>query len=608
MAAMLASATPSGGQPAKPPAAGKQWFVRPAGPQPYGKADGSSYDSAWGGFPKIAWKSIQPGDTLYIGDVHAGERLIVQASGVEGRRVTIRGDYPGHPGAILGASAVLDGGWSLHSAGQNVWKRSFEKPEPYSGLHAFARPKDSDPLKGMVRLHNVGEPAQGGSGVKADFAKWAPGTYYLDEGAQGGTLYFKPFAGAANDWVYYAGYEPACVRIERCKHFDVRNLTIMMGAGGKDQGVVRLHSCDHVTLDGLAVRWGALGIVFGPSWGGRHKPDAVSEDIVVSNCVVRDCRSGIYPNGGVKNCRISDNHVFDIGQDGYYMIWRKNRWHGDIHGIALQGGGDGLVIERNHVHHIGGEGIFPYSDNNPEGVNVQEMRNFRIQYNLVHDIKYIGCPAKPTRASSGMQSALYYNQNNDFPSEGMSGNVMAYNVLYNAEHGVRMKCNANKQTGQAPWAVYNNMIYNVDVGVCWYSSGPKNPHNKPGVVFKNNIIMNARRAFVQIAPPTIKEYDQVLFDNNIYFPDIPGGFVWPEGKGDFAGWRGWTAGAKRDARSMTADPRVVDAQKAVFGLQAGSPAIDAGADVGLAKDMDSNSVPQGKSPDIGPYEYRPGAE
>jgi len=233
------------------------------------------------------------------------------------------------------------------------------------------------------------------------------------------------------------------------------------------------------------------------------------------------------------------------------------------------------------VHHVGGEGIFPYSDNNTNGVNCKEMRNFRIEYNVVHDIAYIGSPAKPEHASSGQHSALYYNQNNEFPSEAMSDNVMAYNVIYNAEHGVRMKCNANKDTGRAPWAVYNNIICNTDVAVCWYSSGPRNPHNKPGIVCKNNVILNARTAFVQIAPATIKEHDQVIFDHNIY----------------------WTEGVERDTHSTVADPKVIDADKADFRLRVGSPAIDAGVNVGFGKDLDGNSVPQGKATDIGPYEY-----
>ena len=36
-----------------------------------------------------------------------------------------------------------------------------------------------------------------------------------------------------------------------------------------------------------------------------------------------------------------------------------------------------------------------------------------------------------------------------------------------------------------------------------------------------------------------------------------------------------------------------------------SPAIDAGVDVGLEKDIAGTIVPQGKAPDIGAYEFTP---
>ena len=579
-----------------------QWFVRPASLPAEGSSNGTSYADAWEGLDEIEWDRIKPGDTLYVCDTHVGKPLILGASGADDNRITIRGDYEGHPGVILGASEVICGGWDLHDRQRNVWKRAFRKPANYSGFHAFARPKDCDPLQGLVRLDNVGEPKDAGTGVLDDFAQWRPGTYYFAE--EQGTLYFMPRSGAANDYVYYAGYEPACVRSVHQSHFDLRNLTVMMGGGSKNQGVVVLSHADHAALDGLTVRWGSLGIVFGPNWADRLQEGAESENITVSNCTVYDCRCGIYPFGAVSNCRITDNHVHDIGQHGYYLPWKQQRWYGDIHGIAIQGGGNGLLIARNHVHHVGGEGIFPYADNNPNGVNCQEMRNFAIQYNLVHDCKYLGSSAKPTHASSGKQSALYYNQNNVFPSEAMSDNVMAYNIVYNAEHGVRLKCNANKQTGKAPWSVYNNLIHNIDVGVCWYSSGARNPHNKPGIVCKNNLILSAHRGFVQIATPTIKQYDQVIFDHNLYYPAIAeGGFAWPGATGDFGAWQAWTEGTRRDAHSLTADPKVVDADAANFHLRAGSPATDAGADVGFSKDFDNTKVPQGRTPDLGPHEY-----
>lgn len=576
------------------------WFVRPSAGS-YGKGNGTSYCDAWSGFSKINWKQIRPGDNLYVCDTHIGKGMSIGASGADDRPITIRGDYPDHPGIILGASAVFTGSWELHDSTYNVWKRSFSAPSTYSDWHAFARRMTADPIDGIVRLNNVGNRETGGTGEKTDFASWKPGTYFYQK--DGSTLYYKPIKGSANDHIYYAGYRPSCIASTNRHHFNITNLKVMMCGGSKYGGVIRLRNLHHVTVDRVSVRWGKYGIVFSPEWADRYK---VSSDYVtVKNSTIRDCQAGIYPFGEVNHCLIMGNHIYDIGQYGYYLPWKRERWHGDIHGIALQGGGDDVRIEHNHVHHVGSEGIFPYGDDNPKGVNVQNLRNFSIRYNLVHDIKYLGGAVKPYY-SSGRHSALYYNQNNDFPSEGLSNNVMAYNVIYNATHGVRMKCNANRNTGKAPWAVYNNVIYNTDVGIAWYSSGSaggKQPHNKPGVIFKNNILLNVKSTFVSIAMPTIKEYDQVIFDNNIYYPDLPNGFQWPGNKGHFVAWKGWDSGIRRERHSMVADPKFRDVTDHDFHLLQGSPAIDAGENVGLTKDYDGKSVPTGKAPDIGTYEF-----
>ena len=574
---------------------GADHFVRPSGGD-YGTGDGGSYENAWNGFGNIKWDEIMPGDNLYICDTHVGSGLTIGRSGEDGLPVTIRGDCQGDPGIIIGASAVFTDGWELHDANHNIWKRSFSATSDYSDWQAFEKSKGAPSVEAIVRLNNVGNKETAGTGELADFLRWKPGSYYRE----GDTLYYRPTSGSANDHIYYAGYSKPCIFSSNRNNFNIMRLKVMMGAGSKYKGVITLRNLHHVTLDEVSVKWGVYGIVFSPEWSDRKK---VSSDyVIIRNCTVSECRAGIYPFGRVNHCLITGNHIYDIDQHGYYLYLKKDRWNGDIHGIALQGGGDDLRIEGNHVHHVGSEGIFPYGDNNPEGVNVQNLQNFSIKYNLVHDIQYLGSAVKPY-SSSGKQSALYYNQNNNFPSEGLSNNVMAYNILYNAAHGVRMKCNANKNTGKAPWEVYNNVIYNADIGLSWYSTGSFNPYNKPGVTFKNNIIMNARSAFVSIATPTIKEYDQVFFDNNIYYPDLTEGFQWPGGKGNFDAWKSWNSGAYLDGHSKIANPRFVDHLRHDFHLLEDSPAIDGGQFVGLREDHEGKLVPQGKAPEIGAFEF-----
>ena len=53
------------------------------------------------------------------------------------------------------------------------------------------------------------------------------------------------------------------------------------------------------------------------------------------------------------------------------------------------------------------------------------------------------------------------------------------------------------------------------------------------------------------------------------------------------------------------DPLLIDPARDNYHIPAGSPAIDAGLDVGITTDLDGNSRPQGNAPDIGAYEFTP---
>lgn len=60
--------------------------------------------------------------------------------------------------------------------------------------------------------------------------------------------------------------------------------------------------------------------------------------------------------------------------------------------------------------------------------------------------------------------------------------------------------------------------------------------------------------------------------------------------------------AKVGAHSLTSDPKFTNAAAGDFSLQAGSPCLNAGANVGLTTDFAGNPVPFGSAPDIGAYE------
>jgi hypothetical protein len=79
------------------------WFVRPDTSHSATR-DGTSFATAWGGWTEIVWGTggILAGDTLYVCDSHTYGAIIGVGGQVatQGSRITVRGDYAGHPGTI----------------------------------------------------------------------------------------------------------------------------------------------------------------------------------------------------------------------------------------------------------------------------------------------------------------------------------------------------------------------------------------------------------------------------------------------------------------------------------------------------------------------------
>jgi hypothetical protein len=65
----------------------------------------------------------------------------------------------------------------------------------------------------------------------------------------------------------------------------------------------------------------------------------------------------------------------------------------------------------------------------------------------------------------------------------------------------------------------------------------------------------------------------------------------------------YRAATSQGLRSMQADPLFVNASVNDFHLQLGSPAVNAGTELGVDRDLDGTPRPQGAGYDIGAFEF-----
>jgi hypothetical protein len=206
-----------------------------------------------------------------------------------------------------------------------------------------------------------------------------------------------------------------------------------------------------------------------------------------------------------------------------------------------------------------------------------------------------------------------------------SGNLLQHDLSVhdNRIHGDRCSAInfASVDPSQGPVAAYNNLMYDVGNGppppdglsgaACVYVPGYNNTSRVASgqVEVYNNTCVNTGRAgpdglggaFVRLADSPRLLLN--LRNNLVYQPAsayLSAASVLPYVQGERNLWFGQGPGPSTLAGNVNADPLFVGATGFDFHLRAGSPAIDAGLQTGVTRDLDGNRR-QG-APDLGAYE------
>lgn len=275
---------------------------------------------------------------------------------------------------------------------------------------------------------------------------------------------------------------------------------------------------------------------------------------------------------------------------------------GQIHGIEAEGGNSYLEISYNEAFKNGGIWLdnTQYSD---------------IHHNKVHDCPYNGIAMSHGSHYNKIYHNFVYNNGESLPDDpewwagialevNSNYNHIYDNIVYNNKH-------AGLLTNSKFNYFYHNTVYSNPDSSGW--GGGIYLCNWEGSTIENNIVRNNIIVATGDDEKTIYveevEGRESSFDNNIYWHtgnkptwyDLitwgPGAYItFPQFQSDYSQESNW----------LYADPIFVGGDPtdpSFYELQPDSPAIDAGADVGVVEDFDGNPRPQGAGYDIGAYEY-----
>jgi hypothetical protein len=303
--------------------------------------------------------------------------------------------------------------------------------------------------------------------------------------------------------------------------------------------------------------------------------------LVARNCsVLRNTISGYYSRGiwflnGADSPTANDNVVHDIANT--YGA------SGEGYGINFDGYGRPITgtvtASRNTIYNCAGPGIFLENCVDASLVN----------RNLIHDCTEAGW-------SIGVSYMNYAASSRYADQRGLDVNgIVKYNIIYHCNYGIRL----DSVSGVDIW---NNVLYD---GVGSYPGGliifDAGTYFVDNIDFRNNIIGSGMTKTISTSYAWENHFS--AFDNNLVVNPV------------FEERDTWThlSLAQLQAGSaalncFTTSPGFVDAVGHDFHLLSSSPCINKGANVGLTKDYEGNTVPQGAAPDVGAYEYLNGSQ
>ena len=363
--------------------------------------------------------------------------------------------------------------------------------------------------------------------------------------------------------------------------------TYTVEAGARDYGIIDGGDETYVTIDDLEIKNSRKrGIMF--------LGDVANANILIDNCYVHHTREqGFYLNG-YDNCRIEDSRSeytgsgFYVSPNSNYNTFARDTSMYNVHyvngvntnGLYMDGHGFGIeesdsCIVEYCVAEYNDDGGFVVDNNVAEDYDVI----FRYNKALASaNAGYDGYSFGVARMGNGSVASLYYNLGVNY----------GYNSSSNFFVNVDSACTVN---------VWNNTFVNesdLDCTVArWYDTEPNG-----SIDSRNNIIVSYRTSASSYHLYNATSDEFTHSDYNLFYgPNM--GQPFKLVSTTYADLDAWTTGTGLDENSVEDNPDFTS-EFTDFSLQVGSPAINAGTDVGLTQDILGN--PMVGLPDMGAYE------
>ena len=509
---------------------------------------GTSVDSPFRTIQYAMGKAVA-GDTVLVRGGTYREQVEVSAGGTADKPITVSG-YAGEVPIIKGSDIVT--GWTQYSA--TIWKKT---AWPYNSQQVFAD-FDASPRKS---LQQIGMPSQYyttweyNKPVGTGLADMTAGTFFYDPSTL--TLYVWLADGSdPNKHVMEASVRRRLFFMHqpyiRLKGFAFRHTSssafVQQGAAVELSSNSVIEICDIQYVDFAGLNMGYL------------QNNARADHCNISN----NGNSGINAAGSV-NFAVTNVTMNNNNNRNFNPLWHAGGFKGTSQTYGL--------IENSEVGYNNGSGIwFDYANSNAQTV---------IRNNYIHD-------------NGPVDSAIFFE---------VSNNGLIYNnvLVNNKRRGIYLAAANNAR-------VYNNTIVGTgDRAAIEVGGMPRGTATLTNNAVYNNIVSHGTSQYdLYIMPANGTTIVGNTSDYNDFYRATGSISLWSGSSySDLPSWRNAT---KLDTHSISANPAFVAVTTPPsalnYAVTAGSPVIDAGANVGSVVPYDYLMVPRpsGSAFDIGAFE------